>query len=176
MKSSDKRDLLVNKIRMLVGDINNSRTNIEINCHKKANEGVAFEMESTGVSREQAFGVVYSNVYTNQMDRIQGLVLKKQLAEVELFILSGKSLTEAVKESWTKDMVEFYKDRMSNYEKGKNIEGDVSKADISMEDEVANDSSADADFMTQNIVSNVVDAAMVNIIDNENAGPSSSVK
>ncbi|PWA93695.1 ATPase, F1/V1/A1 complex, alpha/beta subunit, Zinc knuckle CX2CX4HX4C [Artemisia annua] len=57
MKNSDKRDLLLNKVRMLVGDINSSRTNIEQNCHKKANEGVAFEMESSGVSREQAFGV-----------------------------------------------------------------------------------------------------------------------
>ncbi|PWA49529.1 zinc knuckle CX2CX4HX4C [Artemisia annua] len=48
MKSSDKRDLLMNKIRMLSGDINTSRTNIEQNCHKLANEAVSFEMENTG--------------------------------------------------------------------------------------------------------------------------------
>ncbi|PWA81997.1 zinc knuckle CX2CX4HX4C [Artemisia annua] len=52
MKKSDKRDLLLNKIKIIENDILTSNKNIEVNSHKLANEGVAFEMESTGASRE----------------------------------------------------------------------------------------------------------------------------
>ncbi|PWA80363.1 Zinc knuckle CX2CX4HX4C [Artemisia annua] len=64
MKNSDKRDLLFNKIRILMGDINTSKANIEQNCHKIASEAVVFEMESTGTSREQAFGVAKNSIWS----------------------------------------------------------------------------------------------------------------
>ena len=176
MKNSDKRDLLINKIRILTGNIDTSRANIEQNCHKLASEAVVFEMESTGTSREQAFGAVYNEVFKKEMSRIHGMVLKKQLAEVELFILSGKPFTEAMKQGWSDDMVEFYMDRITKMDEGMNKEGDVLKTDVVMDEEVGNDNSAHAEFITQNIVSNAVDAAMANMVNNDNAGPSSFIK
>ncbi|PWA86113.1 zinc knuckle CX2CX4HX4C [Artemisia annua] len=83
MKNSDKRDLLLNKIRNIEGDINCSRANIEQNSYKFANEGVAFEMENTGANREQAFGVEYcvgvsvrGQELTFEMGVIMGLKLR----------------------------------------------------------------------------------------------------
>ena len=64
-------------------------------------------MENTGVNREQAFGVVYNEVYRKELGRIQDLIIKKQLAEVELFKLSGKPFSDAVKKDWTIDMFDF---------------------------------------------------------------------
>lgn len=69
--------------------------------------------------KEVAFGVVYNNEYKKEMDRINGLVMKKQVAEVELFVLGGKPLTDEIKGSWSKEMIEFYKIRVADYEKGK---------------------------------------------------------
>ena len=65
---------------------------------------------------------------------------------------------------------------MSEYEKNKNMNADVLENESAMEEEVGTDSSAHADFMTQNIVSNTVDAAMAEMVSNVNAGSSSSLK
>ncbi|PWA35896.1 zinc knuckle CX2CX4HX4C [Artemisia annua] len=162
MKNRDKRDLLINKIRIFEGDINCSRANIEQFAHKEANEGVVFEMENSGTNREQAFGVVYDDAYRREMDRIQEVVFKKQLAEVELFIFSGKPFSDAVKEGWTDVMIDFYKDRMTQNGKDKNNVNNL-------EDEMGNDNSAQDDFIAQNIVSNAVDTAMADMLGNENA-------
>ena len=137
---------------------------------------MVFEMDNTGANREQAFGVVYNDAYRRELARIQEVVLKKQLADVELFILSGKPFSDAVKEGWTSDMLEFYTDRMTQNGKDKCKDGDVVSSMGNMEDEVGNDNSTHAEFMTQNIVSNAVDAAMADMLDNVNEGTSSCFK
>nr|GEW90266.1 hypothetical protein [Tanacetum cinerariifolium] len=160
MGKSNKRKLLLNKIRVLEGDISSRRNDIKIKSKKITNEGVVYEMESTGNSRNQAYGDVYDEVYWKELITIQDLIVKKQCAEVEAFILSDIALTIDVKESCTDEMVEFYLQRIA--ENGQ--DGDVVGKDInfegSMKDEVDRDDSTHVVFMTQNNVSSSVDAAM----------------
>ncbi|GKB43589.1 abscisic acid 8'-hydroxylase 3-like protein, partial [Tanacetum coccineum] len=113
---------------------------------REANQNVVQEMENSGFSRSQAFDYVYGEAYRNELERIKNLVLKKQLAKVELFITSKKPHDDAVKEGWTDEMLEFYKAT-----------------------EVGEDLSAHAGFMTQNMVSSTVDASMADMVNNDDA-------
>ncbi|PWA61279.1 ribosomal protein S7e [Artemisia annua] len=88
MKKSDKRDLLLNKIKILENDIFNSQNNIEVNSQLKAKEGVAFEMESTGSTRKQAFELHLNPVHTvvqlrPSMKHLQDLSKKSNTARDE---------------------------------------------------------------------------------------------
>ena len=143
---------------MLDKDIVAGNKGIELNSKKKAEQSVVYEMERSGVSRNQAFGVVYEEEYKKEVVRIQNLVLKRQLVEVELFIISEQPLNDVTKKGWTEDMIMFYESRIA-----KNMQSD------DLTNEVGVDQSAHADFMTQNIVSNSVDAAMANMMGNDNA-------
>ena len=176
MKKNDKKALLLNKIKILNKDIATSKNEIEVKSQRSANEGVVFEMENTGVNREQAFGIVFDKAYRQEVVRIQGLMLRKQIAEVELFILSGKPLNDEVRKGWNDEMIEFYVNRLNEMEKTKNQDGGDLKNTCSFEDEVSNDPSAHADFMTQNNVSNVMDTSMASMVDNGVAASTSNVK
>ncbi|GJV35582.1 zinc knuckle CX2CX4HX4C containing protein [Tanacetum coccineum] len=151
MKTGEKRELLKNKIKILEGDINTSIRNIDLKYHEKANGNVVEEMENSGTSRDQAFDVVFDRALKDENDRIQGLILKKQLAKVELFIMSDTPLCAAIKDGWT-------------------YLGEA------MEDEVGEDLSNHVEFMTQDNVSSPVDASMANTVGNVNAESSSFIK
>ena len=119
--------------------------------------------------------MVYDKAYRQEVERIQGLLLKKQVAEVGLFILSESPLNDDVKKGWTDDMVEFYESRVKESVNVKN-QGDLASSSLSaMEDEVSKDNSAHASFMTQNNVSNVVHADIASMVDNGVATSTSSI-
>lgn len=91
-------------------------------------------------------------------------MLKKQIAEVELFILSGKSLDDDIKKGWNDEMIKFYKTKVMENVNGRN-QGDVaSSSACAMEEDVSKDTSAHAEFMTQNDVSTVVDGSMASMM------------
>ena len=165
MHKSEKKMLLQNKIKLLDKEIVTSNRNIELKSKKKAEEGVTEEMENTGNSRSQSFGIVYDEEYRREVARIQNLVFKKQLAEVELFIISEQTLNDGVRKGWTEDMIKFYEARIA-----KPVQ------DAVLTDEVGVDQSAHADFMTQNIVSSAVDAAMASMVNNVSATPPSNIQ
>ncbi|PWA45578.1 hypothetical protein CTI12_AA513710 [Artemisia annua] len=127
---------------------------------KMAEDMVEGEMEATGVSRGQAFGEVYDSVCKEELKRIHELTLVKQLAEVELFVVSEQPFTSLIKESWTEDMIEFYENRFLGNIGSGNMEDNVSKSDEVMVDEVGNDTTAHASFIIQNNASSSADAAM----------------
>ena len=156
MHKNGKMALLQNIIKMLKKNIVSSNKDIEVNAKKKAEDGVVYEMESSGVNKSQAYGSVYEQEYKKEVVRIQNLVLKRQVAEVELFILSEQPLNDDIKIGWTEDMIMFYESCIA-----KNVQGD------DLTNEVGMDHSAHADFMTQNIVPNVVDAAMDSMVNND---------
>nr|GEW19074.1 hypothetical protein [Tanacetum cinerariifolium] len=165
-----KRKLLINKIRILEGDISLRRENIKFKSQKVANEGVVYEMENTSDTREQAFGAVYDEAYRKELELIHDLTLKKQLTKVEVFVLSSLPLTNAVRESWTNEMVEFYKDKLNDNGQDGSV---VNKGIIFegfMDDEVGRDTSAHENFITQNNVSICVDATMADTIGSFDAG------
>ena len=75
--------------------------------------------------------------------------------EVEFFILSEQPFSAAVKESWIDEMLDFYKAK--KIDNRKNVIDDIVN---SMEEDVADDPSAHASFMTQNEVCSVVDDSL----------------
>ena len=170
MGKMEKIEKLKKKIIKLSNDINSRSKSIEAKVTEEANDMVAEEMESTGVSRDQAFSKVYNEFYSKESKEIQKLNLRKQLADVELFIVSKKPSSEIPTKGWTKEMVEFYDVRVAELSKSGMVN------DAVMVDEVGNDSTAHADFIVQNNVSSPADAAMASVLGNVDAGPSSLVK
>ncbi|GJV21624.1 hypothetical protein Tco_1370644 [Tanacetum coccineum] len=126
-------------------------------------------MENSGPSRNQAFDYVYGEAYSKEAKRIEELVLNKQLAKVELFILSEKPLDDKIIECWTDEMIEFYEASVGMNEQNINEKNKKIKVSKAMDDEVGKDLSAHAGFMTQNVVSNTVDASMENMVNNDDA-------
>ncbi|GJR88120.1 RNA-directed DNA polymerase, eukaryota, reverse transcriptase zinc-binding domain protein [Tanacetum coccineum] len=163
MKKSEKREMIKNKIKILEGDISTSRRSIDLKAHENADANVVDEMENYGSSRNQAFDTAYDRAYKKENEKIQGLILKKQMAKVELFIMFGLTLSDAVKEGWTYDMIEFYKASIAENTQSGNESVKRIKVNEAMDDEVGEDLSANAGFMTKNVVSNFVDATMANM-------------
>ncbi|GJR07444.1 zinc knuckle CX2CX4HX4C containing protein [Tanacetum coccineum] len=150
------------RIKILEGDICTSKNNFDVNFTIEAENKVVEEMENSGSSRNQAFDLVYNAAYSREFKRIEELVLKKQLAKVELFILSKKPLDDKVKEGWTYEMLEFYEARIAEDGQDENQDCKRMKFSYGVEDEVGEDLS---DFMTKNVVSNTVDASMADMQD-----------
>ncbi|GJR47914.1 RNA-directed DNA polymerase, eukaryota, reverse transcriptase zinc-binding domain protein [Tanacetum coccineum] len=169
MKEVEKKKVLQNKIGILQHDINLSTSNLEYNANKKAEEGVTFEMENTGNSRNQAYTEIYDRECKRKRLRIQDLFLKKKLDEMEFFILSKQPLDDAVKGGWTDEMIDFYKVRVDDCGLNENEYLKRMKRNEDMEDEVGGDPSAHAVFMTQNIVSSTVDTSMADMVNKDDA-------
>ncbi|GJY18809.1 RNA-directed DNA polymerase, eukaryota, reverse transcriptase zinc-binding domain protein [Tanacetum coccineum] len=169
MEKKAKIELLQNRIKILEGDISTSKSNFDVNVTMKAKENVVAEMENSGSSRNQAFDFVYTEAYSKEFDRIEKLILKKQLAEVELFILSKKPLDDKVKEGWTDEMLEFYEANSDLNDYDINEKNKKMKFNDAMDDKVSEDFSAHANFMTQNVVSSIVDASMAYMVNNDDA-------
>ncbi|GJR85808.1 hypothetical protein Tco_0209819 [Tanacetum coccineum] len=89
------------------------------------------------------------------------------MAEVELFILSEKPLDDKVKEGWTDEMLEFYEANADLNDYDINEKNEKMKSNDAMDDEVSEDFSAHANFMTQNVVSSAVDASMAYMVNND---------
>lgn len=176
VKKNASKLKLKEKIDSLEVEICKSNSGITANVHRIAEDMVAGEMESTGVSREQAFGVVYDIAYRDEIRRIHELVLIKQLAVVELFIESEQPFDNLVKEGWTDEMVVFYESRMLEKNGNGNKEGNEFRSVEAMVEEVGQDCTAHAGFITQNNVSSPADAAMAKDLGNVDAGPSSFIK
>ncbi|GJY18130.1 RNA-directed DNA polymerase, eukaryota, reverse transcriptase zinc-binding domain protein [Tanacetum coccineum] len=92
------------------------------------------------------------------------------MAEVELFILFDLLLSDDVKSRWTDEMLEFYMARISEMEQHGNENCKRVKTGKITEDEVREDLSTHAEFMTQDNVFSHVDASMAYAVDNDNAG------
>ncbi|PWA74697.1 Phytosulfokine [Artemisia annua] len=82
---------------------------------------VAEEMESSGISRGQAFSKIYNEFYMKEVKEIHKLNFRKQLAEVELFIVSEQPSSDIPTKGWTKEMVEFYDVRVAELSKSGKI-------------------------------------------------------
>ncbi|GKA65309.1 RNA-directed DNA polymerase, eukaryota, reverse transcriptase zinc-binding domain protein [Tanacetum coccineum] len=129
----------LNRIKILEGDISTSKSNFDVNVTMKAEENVVAEMENSGSFRNQAFDFVYTEAYSKESDRIEKLILKKQLAEVKLFILSEKPFDDKVKKGWTDEMLEFYEANVDLNDYDINEKNKKMKSNDAMDDEV-NDS------------------------------------
>ncbi|GKC32324.1 RNA-directed DNA polymerase, eukaryota, reverse transcriptase zinc-binding domain protein [Tanacetum coccineum] len=80
-----------------------------------------------------------------------------------------EEMDDAIKDSWSHEMIEFYKASIDEDMQNENEYVKRMKTDDAMDDEVGEDLSAHAGFMTQNMVSNIVDATMANMVRNDDA-------
>ncbi|GJU38610.1 putative ribonuclease H-like domain-containing protein [Tanacetum coccineum] len=93
----------------------------------------------------------------DENERIKGLVTKKQLIEVELFFATGQVLTIYELETWTDEMVDYYKEKVGEVAFEKLLEQIKLDGECSIGDEVAEDRSGNAQFIAKNVVSNGID-------------------
>nr|GEU96631.1 hypothetical protein [Tanacetum cinerariifolium]GEV08250.1 hypothetical protein [Tanacetum cinerariifolium] len=169
MEKKAKMELLHNRNKTLEGDISKSKSNFDVNVTMKAEENMVEEMKNSSSFRNQAFDFVYVEAYSKESNRIEKLVLKKQLAEVELFIFSKKPFDDKVKEGCTNEMLEFYEANADLNVHNMNEKNKKMTSNDAMDDEVSEDLSAHANFMTQNVVSSVVDTSIADMVNNDDA-------
>ncbi|PWA48403.1 hypothetical protein CTI12_AA491350 [Artemisia annua] len=116
---------LQSKMSKLQKDISYSNRNVAMTAKDKADKLCNMGMIEDGLTRNQNFSKVYDNAYKEELKRINELVREKGKAEVEFFVETEQVMTEEVKSVLDK-----------------------------MEDEVAEETNGNANFMTQNVVSN----------------------
>ncbi|GJW41583.1 hypothetical protein Tco_0067428 [Tanacetum coccineum] len=120
---------------------------IAIESRNKANVMMKSVMVEQGLTQNQAYGKIYEEVYKDELDRIKDLSLKLQLAETELFFMTGQVFTINEWNDWSYEKLEFYKasigeEGLENILKVLNIDRNED-----MDDEVAEERSASAQFI-----------------------------
>ncbi|GKF20681.1 hypothetical protein Tco_0069319, partial [Tanacetum coccineum] len=56
-----------------------------------------------------AFGKVYDEVYREELCKVEELIRDRRRVEAELFFESGQELTEAIRKTWTDEMLDIYR-------------------------------------------------------------------
>nr|GEY71228.1 hypothetical protein [Tanacetum cinerariifolium] len=109
------------------------------------------------LTENQASRKIYDEVYRDEQDKIKEMIMKKQLAEVELLFKTGQILSVAEMETWSEEKLEFYKNSIGAeaYDIMVNQIGVECNKDINKE--VVEDRSGIDQFLTQDVVSNVGD-------------------
>ena len=176
MGKEEKVIKLKEKIAELESSISSRCKSIEAKATEEANDCVTDEMEATGNTRSQAFSKVYNDAYSNEVKVIQQLNFRKQLAEVELFIVFEQPSSDLKSKGWSKEMLDYYEVRIAELSKGGNGNNNDKRFDSEMVEEVGEDSSAHALFMTQNNVSGVVDASIAGMGTSGDGGTSSYIQ
>ncbi|GJS99565.1 hypothetical protein Tco_0820735 [Tanacetum coccineum] len=143
------------KIKNLENHISHSSRMIAKESKTKLESMVKSVMVEKGLTENQATRKVHEYVYSNEQDRIKEMIMKKQFAEVELFFKTGQVLSIAKMESWSEEKVGFYKNSIG-VEAYDNMVSQIGMGNSKdMNDEVAEDRSGIAQFLTQDVVFNV---------------------
>ncbi|GJX59586.1 hypothetical protein Tco_0290976 [Tanacetum coccineum] len=88
------------KIKNLENQISHSNKIIAKEFKMKVNDMVKSVMIEKGLTKNQAYRKVYDEVYRDEHDRIEEMIMKKQLAEVELFCKIRQVLSIVEMETW----------------------------------------------------------------------------
>ena len=163
--ANSSSDVIIKKISDLENEIVESNRCIGSNANKRAKEMLNGRMKKTGQTSNVALSKLYDEMYREELGRIQDLKTRKQLLEVHLFISLNIPLSDELKNEWTDEMLEYFF-KLKNGGVKDQAGASCSEA---MMDEIAEDTSAHAGFMTQNNVSNVVDAQMQSGIASNNS-------
>ncbi|GJV59378.1 RNA-directed DNA polymerase, eukaryota, reverse transcriptase zinc-binding domain protein [Tanacetum coccineum] len=97
------------KITNLEKQTSYSNKNVVMDSNKKTYSRCKGLIDEIGMTRNQAHEKAYNEAYRDEMERIKGLVLKKHLAEVDLFFATGQVLTIYEVDTWTDEMIDSYK-------------------------------------------------------------------
>lgn len=155
-------EIIKKKINVLQREIVESNRTIGSTTNKRAKEKISERMKKSGQASNVVMSSLYDEMYRMEFGRIQDLTTSKQLLEVDLFISLNIPFNDDLKNQWTDVMFEyFFKVKNEGVKEQVGVSGREA-----MMDEVADDTSAHASFMTQNNVSNVVDSNMAQMQSN----------
>ncbi|GKC81170.1 hypothetical protein Tco_1136887, partial [Tanacetum coccineum] len=173
-KGNSKSGTIKKKIQMLEREVGERSKNIDPTTNSNATILAKEKMKETGLSMNLTKPGLYDEMYRQEAAEIDDLRVKKQMLEVDLFMCLKAPLTEEVKDTWTDEMVEYY-DYLVELRRGDEVNGHFGADDNDdMSDEsveVAEDLSAHASFMTQNAVSNIADADMAQMHNQDASSP-----
>ncbi|GKE92149.1 hypothetical protein Tco_1573244, partial [Tanacetum coccineum] len=100
------------RIAKLKQDIVHGNTYVSKVANEEAEKQCVALMKTYGIIRNQVFGKIYDETYRSKLIKINDMRLEQQRAEVELFFYSEGVLSNAVRETWTDDMIEQYETLM----------------------------------------------------------------
>ncbi|GJY90172.1 hypothetical protein Tco_0505368 [Tanacetum coccineum] len=156
IKRVNVSDLKV-KISNLKKQIGHSNKMIAIETRDRANKMVKSVMVERGLTENQAYQKIFDEVYRDELDRIKVLDMRKQCAKPELFFKTGQVFTIYELETWTDEMLEFYKASIGEEAYMKIFKQIRSDSNESIDDEIDEDLSEIAQFMAKNVVTNGID-------------------
>ncbi|GKA03855.1 RNA-directed DNA polymerase, eukaryota, reverse transcriptase zinc-binding domain protein, partial [Tanacetum coccineum] len=135
--------------------------NLHVNARANALRLVKETDEATGVkSNSNMYTKFYDQSCREDLIKVEELQWERRRAEVDLFMLTKRPLMDDFKEIWTDDMVEYFLERceeIKNDEKNGHYADDSGFDDM---EEVGEDVSGSANFVTQNEVSSDIDGSM----------------
>ncbi|GJT13944.1 hypothetical protein Tco_0860986 [Tanacetum coccineum] len=138
--------------------------NLHVNARANALRLVKETDDATGVkSNSNLYTKFYDQSCREDLIKVEELQWERRRAEVDLFMLAKRPLMDDFKEIWTDDMVEYFVERceeIKNDEKNGHYAEDSGFDDM---EEVGEDVSGSANFVTQNEVSSDIDGSMAHM-------------
>ncbi|GKC42552.1 zinc knuckle CX2CX4HX4C containing protein [Tanacetum coccineum] len=130
--------------------------NVAMVANKDANSLCPGLMKETGITRNQAYMKLYNESYRKELLKLNEWRVEKQKTEVELFFYSEQVLTKEVRKTWTYEMIAQYECLIG--EKVDDMIRDSFDQSVKecMEEDVAEEVTGTARFMTKDEVSNVI--------------------
>lgn len=92
--------------------VTDSKDSIVMASKRKVDRIDKSDMVKQGMTENQAYDKVYDDVYKDELGKINEMLVRKQLIEVELFFTTGEVFTIYELETWTDEMKEFYKKKL----------------------------------------------------------------
>ncbi|PWA75859.1 hypothetical protein CTI12_AA238320 [Artemisia annua] len=158
---------LKGRIAKLQKDIVYGNRNVAMIAKEEAEKKSVELMKGNDLTQNQAFMQVYDDIYRDELSKIMQWVKQRQVAEVDLFCLTGQELTDAIKENWTEEMIQHYESIMGH--KVDKMMQDQFYEDVmdGIKDEVAAETHGTAKFMTKDEISKVVDGVDTQMLETQ---------
>lgn len=151
---------LKSKMESITSRIVSLNRNIHNNAKRNAEMMVEKSIVTIGDKNDVSYDKFYSQCFKAELRKVEELQAERGKTEVELFLLSNKPFDDDLKDIWTDNMMDYYTMR-SDEIKSDCLNGHFNDIDnSSCMEEVEEERSGSADFMTQNEVSNGIDISM----------------
>ena len=134
--------------------------NIHNSAKYNAEKMMKNSVVTNGDKKDVSYDKFYSQCYKEELLKVEQLQKERGMVEVDLILISNKPLDDDLKDIWTDEMMEYYMMRCEEI-KSDIINGHACDMESSAAiDEVEEDKSGSASFMTQDEVSEKVESSM----------------
>lgn len=150
-----KDDGMQEQVQNLEKQISYSSGNIALGSKVKADSLVKATMIEKGLTENQVYANVYDEVYRDELERIKEMSTKKKQLEVKMFFKSKQMFTKLEFKTWDEEKLEMYQAVVGEIFYNDLIRQFGIDNVVTFEDEVAQINNGSANFITQDVVSNV---------------------